>query len=110
MLAKNLRLLTEYNIYVIIPYMKSFITLKKKWLQDPAVRKEYEKLAPEFALIETIIEKRIAKGLTQAQLAKKIGTQQSAIARLESGNYNPSIGLLHKVAGALNAKLTVSLS
>ncbi|MBI5134792.1 helix-turn-helix transcriptional regulator [Candidatus Uhrbacteria bacterium] len=90
--------------------MKSFTTLKKKWLKDPAVRKEFGKLAPEFALIEMIIEKRIAKGFTQAQLAKKIGTQQSAIARLESGNYNPSIGLLQKVAGALNAKLNVSLS
>lgn len=85
-------------------------TLKKKWLKDPAVRKEYNKLGPEFALVEMIIEKRIQKGMTQAQLAKKIGTKQSAIARLESGSYNPSIDFLQKVAGTLNTRLTLSLS
>ncbi len=66
-------------------------------------------LAPEFGLIAMIIEKRIQKGMTQAQLAKKIGTKQSAIARLESGTYNPSIDFLQKVAEGLNTKLTVSL-
>lgn len=90
--------------------MKSFSTLKKKWLKDPAVRKEYDKLGSEFALAEMIIEKRIQRGMTQAQLAKKIGTKQSAIARLESGSYNPSIEFLNKVAVALNARLAVSLS
>jgi len=90
--------------------MKSYSSLKKKWLKDSELKKEYEKLGPEFALVEMIIEKRMAKGLTQAQLAKKIGTKQSAIARLESGSYNPSINFLQKVAHGLNARLEVSIS
>jgi transcriptional regulator with XRE-family HTH domain len=57
-----------------------------------------------------IIEARLKKGLTQAVLAKKIGTRQSAVARLESGNYNPSMAFLERVASALDARLEVSLT
>ena len=56
----------------------------------------------------SIIERRLAKGLTQSDLAKKLGTKQSAIARLESGNYNPSLAFLNKVATALDTKLKVT--
>ena len=66
--------------------------------------------APEFALIEMIIEKRLKQGLTQKALAKKIGTKQPMISRLESGSYNPSIKFLHRVADALDAELQVSIS
>ncbi len=90
--------------------MRSFSAFKKNALKNKEVREAYEKLGPEFALIEMIIEKRMAKGLTQAQLAKKIGTKQSAIARLESGSYNPSISFLQKVAHGLNGRLEVSIS
>ena len=70
--------------------MKSYKEIKKKLLKDVGVRKAYKELGPEFELAKSIIEMRIKKGLTQAVLAKKIGTKQSAIARLESG-YNPSM-------------------
>ena len=90
--------------------MKSYRQLKRKLLQDPATRKAYEVLGPEFALVGAIIEKRIEKGLTQAALARRVGTKQSAIARLESGTYNPSIGFLERVAKGLDAHLVISFS
>ena len=89
--------------------MKNFNAHKKKLLKDPAFRREYDALAPEFEFIEELIEKRLERGLTQAALAKKIGTKQSAIARLESGSYNPSISFLQRVAKALDARLQVSI-
>jgi len=90
--------------------MKTYSTFKNKLLKDKAVRKEYNNLAPEFAIAQTVIEKRLEKGLSQSELAKKIGTKQSAISRLESGNYNPSISFLEKVAKALNLNLVISLA
>ncbi len=88
--------------------MKSYKEIKKKLLKDADVRKAYQELGPEFELARTVIEMRLKKGLTQAVLAKKIGTKQSAVARLESGRYNPSLVFLDKVASALGAKLEVS--
>lgn len=90
--------------------MKSFHDVKKRALKDRAVRKAYGDLEPEFALIQSIIEKRLKKGITQAELARKIGTKQSAVARLESGSYNPSVAFLGKIAKALDARLVVSMS
>lgn len=79
-------------------------------LKNKEFRKTYNELGPEFALITAIIEKRLKNGLTQAELARKIGTKQSAIARLESGTYNPTVEMLGKVAKALNAQLEISIS
>ena len=88
---------------------KSYKQLKKELLKDKKTKQAYDDIGPEFALIEIIIEKRIKKGLTQKQLAKKIGTKQSAISRFESGTYNPSFSFLQKIAGALDTRLKVSL-
>jgi len=88
---------------------KSYKQFKKELLKDKEIKQAYEGLGPEFALIGIIIKKRIEKGLTQKELAKKIGTKQSAISRFESGAYNPSFSFLQKVAGALDARLKVSL-
>lgn len=79
-------------------------------LRDPEIRKTYDGLGPEFALIQAIIDKRNKKRLTQAALARKVGTKQSAIARLESGSSNPTVAFLEKVAKALDARLVVSIS
>ena len=89
---------------------KSYKQLKGELLKDREIKKAYEKLWPEFAVIEMIIKKRIEKGLSQKELAKKIGTKQSAISRLESGTYNPSLSFLQKVSEALGAKLKISFS
>jgi len=88
---------------------KTYKQLKKELLKDKRIKEFYEKLGPEFAVIEMIIKRRIEKGLTQKELAKKIGTKQSAISRLESGTYNPSLSFLRKVGEALGAKLKISL-
>lgn len=93
-----------------LKYMESYTKLKNKLLKDKEFRKEYDKLETEFALIEAIIRKRLEEGLTQAELARKLGTKQSAIARLESGTYNPTVEMLEKIAKALNARLKISLS
>lgn len=90
--------------------MKNYQQLKIKLLKDKEVEKAYNNFAPEFALIEIIIKRRIEQGLTQKELARKIDTKQSAVSRLESGNYNPSIAFLQKVAEALDARLKISLS
>ncbi len=88
--------------------MKNYSNFKNKLLKDKEVHKEYDALAAEFAIAEAVISKRIEQGMSQSELAMKVGTKQSAISRLESGNYNPSIRLLEKVANALNLKLKVS--
>ena len=90
--------------------MKSYTKIKEQLLKDKTTNKAYQELDGEFMLIKSIIEKRLAKGLTQAELAHKIGTKQSSIARLESGSYNPSLIFLGKIAKALDTKVVVSLS
>lgn len=90
--------------------MESYKRLRAQLLKNKEFRKAYDALGPEFELITMIIEKRIKKGLTQAALARKIGTKQSAIARLESGSYNPSLAFLEKVAKALGAQLKIAIS
>ena len=89
--------------------MKNWKDLKKELLQDKKTKKEYEKLAPRYAVISALISARIKKGITQKELAQKLGTKQSAIARLEGGNINPSFGLLEKIASVMGYKLTVQL-
>lgn len=91
-------------------YIKSYEQIKKEFLSDPENKKEYDRLAPEYAAIAKMIRKRIKREMTQAALAKKIGTKQSAISRLESGKYNPTVGFLQKVAKGLDAKIKITVS
>ena len=84
--------------------------LKEELFKDPEIKAEYDALEPEYQLIRQIIEARTENNMTQKQLAEKVGTRQSNIARLESGNYNPSFQFLQKVAKALNKKLSFSLN
>lgn len=89
--------------------MKSWKILRKELLSDPEVAREYEKLRPRYELISQLIRIRAKRGLTQAQLAKKMGTKQSAIARVEGGNSNPSIAFLEKLTQALGSKLIIQV-
>ncbi|MCL5091005.1 MAG: helix-turn-helix transcriptional regulator [Patescibacteria group bacterium] len=89
--------------------MKNWKIFKKEILKDKEVAKEYQKLGPKYKLIIQVIDARQKKGLTQKELAKKIGTKQSAIARLESGNANPSLEFLMKLAKATETELIVQL-
>ena len=76
--------------------------IKELLLRNPQVKDEYDKLAPIYEIKEEIIRLRIEKGLSQKELADLIGSKQSAISRLESGDYNPSVQFLIKIAHALD--------
>ena len=82
--------------------------LKAQLLQDPGVRKEYEALEEEFALIAAVAKARLRAGFSQAQLAKRMKTTQSAIARLESGRGRPSTRTLERFAKATGHRLKIS--
>ncbi|QDL53374.1 helix-turn-helix domain-containing protein [Rhodoferax aquaticus] len=85
--------------------------LRTKALANAEVKAEYEQLADEFSLLDEFLKARAAQGLTQAQVAEKIGTTQSAVARMESGSgkHSPSLATLTKYADALGCKLEVRL-
>ena len=85
----------------------NYEVLKKKLMKDPAFKKAYEDSELEFSITCQIIEKRLEKGLTQKQLAEKMGTMQPALARFESGRYNPSLAFLKKLSEALGTKLEI---
>ena len=87
---------------------RTWDSLKKELLSNPEVKKEYDRLGPEYAVISQLIELRAKKHLTQKGLAKKLKTKQSAIARLESGRGNPTLEFLQRTAKALGKRLTVS--
>ena len=88
----------------------SFETVKNELMQDEEFRSEYEKLKPRYEIISQIIDARKAHNITQAELAKRVGTQKSNISRLESGNYNPSLDFLIKVARSLGKELTIRMN
>jgi len=84
---------------------------KARALARPDVRREYEGLKEEFEILDKIFKARADAGLTQAELAARIGTTQSAIARLETAmeKHSPSIGTLKRYASALGYRLQVRL-
>jgi len=84
-----------------------FSIYRREKLRDPKFKAEYDKLQPEFAVIEAILQSRMKKGLTQEKLAGKIGTKQSVISRLESGRGNPTVSFLKKMADALGSRLEI---
>lgn len=90
--------------------MEKFESFKNRLLKQRGLNQAYNDLGPEFEVVQMIIKQRIKAGLTQTQLAKKLGTKQSAISRLEQGSANPSLALLVKLSKALNAKLKISIS
>jgi DNA-binding XRE family transcriptional regulator len=90
--------------------MKSFEAFKRKMLKDPAVKKEYDALEEEFALARELIGARAKANLTQGQVARRMGTSQSAVARMESGRGLPSMTSLTKYAHAVGRKVEIKLS
>ncbi|MFZ1107442.1 MAG: helix-turn-helix domain-containing protein [Rhodomicrobium sp.] len=81
----------------------------KDYAGDDAYRKAYDDLEEEYALIRTLIEARMRAHLSQAQLAERMNTTQTAIARLESGNTMPSTRTLRRIAKATGHKLRIIL-
>lgn len=90
--------------------MRNFRELEKELIKDPEYKREYDKLELEFKLVDAIIRQRHEKGVTQKELAKLMGTKQTAISRFESGTYNPSLKFLKKLTEALGGKLEFKLN
>jgi predicted transcriptional regulator len=89
--------------------MTKIADLKKKLMENPEFRQEYEQADSEFQLVEELVRARTKANLSQADLARKIGTTQSAIARLEGGGVSPSIATLRRYAEATGARLQINL-
>ena len=87
--------------------MMNLKALKARLMQDPEFREEYARVDDEYALIESLVQGRTAAKLTQVQLAQRLGTTRSAVARLEGGRVSPSVATLRRYAGATGTRLTV---
>lgn len=82
--------------------------LHGQWLKWPGYKEAYEALEQEFTLASTMIEARARAGLTQEQLAERMHTTQTVIARLESGKIKPSTRTLERFAAATGMRLRIS--
>jgi predicted transcriptional regulator len=89
--------------------MTKIAELKKRLMANPEFREEYEKADAEFAIVEALVRARTEANLSQAELARRIGTTQSAIARLEGGGVSPSLSTLRRYAEATGTRLEVNL-
>ena len=81
--------------------------VREQLAKNPKLREEYEALEPEFQFRSALIGARVDAGLTQAELAERVGTKQSAIARLEGGSAKPSFDMLRRLATALDVSFEV---
>lgn len=89
-----------------IPFQK----LRDEWMKDPEFVREYKKLEPEFQIARQIMDARIKQKISQKELARRMGTGQAVVSRLEGANARPSISLLARLANALNTPITVTIN
>ena len=87
--------------------MKSYKDTLKLQLKNPVFKKEYESLEPEFQIIREMIKAREEKNITQVELSNLTGISQADISRLESGEANPTIGILKRVAEAFGKQVRI---
>jgi len=87
--------------------MSTYKDFKNRLLKNKAIKKEYERLRPEYEMLDKIISLRRKSNLTQKELARKLDTKQSAISRLERGMINPTMTFLNKLATVFGKKLVV---
>lgn len=85
--------------------------LKSRALEREDVKAEYDSLEMEFAYLDEFLKARSSAGMSQAEVAEKMGTTQSAVARLESGRgkHSPSLSTLRKYAHALGYRIDLKL-
>ena len=84
--------------------------MHKKWMKEPKYKKAYDALEEEFVLAAAVMDVRNRAGLTQEELARKIGTTQPVVARLESGRSRPSMRTLERLADATGSRLLISFA
>lgn len=87
--------------------MSNFDEYFEKQMQNKEFCKEYKELGPQYEIIEQLIKERSIQNLTQKELAERVGLKQSNISRLESGDYNPTIEFLQKIAKGLGKELHI---
>lgn len=90
--------------------MSSLKELKSQWLADPAFSQAYEAIEPEFNLAKTLIEARVRLGISQTEVALRMHTKQSVVARLEANGASPNLATLKRYADAVGCKLNIFLS
>lgn len=89
--------------------MTKLADLKTRFMKDPDFAAAWDEADAEFRVIEEMIRARAAAGLTQAEVAMRAGTTQSAIARLEGGRVSPTVETLRKYAKAVGKRLRVEM-
>ena len=87
--------------------MTQFNDYLKKQLSDPEFKKEWDALEPEFAIVQAMIDARKESGLTQKQLSERTGIAQADISKLESGNGNPSVKTLQRLAAGMGMRVKI---
>lgn len=87
--------------------MTNFNDFLKEQLQDPEIKAEYDALEPEFSIMQAMIDARKSSGMTQKQLSERTGIAQADISKLESGNGNPSLRTLQRLAAGMGMKIKI---
>ena len=82
--------------------------LHRGWIKNPKYKTQYEALGKEFQLARALIEARTRAGLSQTQLARRMKTSQSYVARIEGGQVRPSTAALERLAKATGSRLTIT--
>ena len=85
--------------------MTNYDKFIEEQMKDPALRKEWEALQPEMAIVKAMIDARERTGMTQKELSDKTGITQADISRLENGNANPSLKTLQRLAEGMGMTL-----
>lgn len=89
--------------------MKTLKALKRELIGNPEVQAAYEAQVDEFSIVRELIAARIRAGLTQGQIAARMGTTQSVVARLEGGKRTPSMSTVQRYAQAAGCKAVLRL-
>ena len=87
--------------------MSSYNDYKRKALENPDVKAEYDAIQPEYDIIQAMIDARNKEGLTQKELSERTGITQADISRIENGTRNPSLGMVKRLANGLGMRLKI---
>jgi DNA-binding phage protein len=90
--------------------MTNFNDFLAEQLKDPELKAEYDALEPEFSIMQAMIDARKQSGMTQKQLSECTGIAQADISRLESGNGNPSLRTLQRLAAGMGMRIKIEFS